>query len=59
MKSRICTVVIDSNLDETLKKFQKQLSANEEIVSVEQVDKKLVILVKESNSRNNKKLLLE
>lgn len=57
--NRIYTFDINSELDEALKKFQDQLQDNEEIVSSEVADKKLVVLVRENKNKRSKNLLLE
>jgi hypothetical protein len=59
MKNKIYTFIVDSNLDETLKKFENQLTENEEIISSSITDGRLIVFVKENKAGKTKKLLLE
>lgn len=56
-KQRIKTVKIDANIDETLKKFERTMGRNEEIIATEVVGDKLVIVVESTNSKNENLLL--
>ena len=63
-KNQIYIIKVDSNFDESLKRFHEQLSEDEEIVSQTMVNDKLLITTKRSivdhkYPRKPKNLLLE
>jgi hypothetical protein len=59
MKNRIYTIKVDSNLDEELRKFEKQLNPEEEIIDTTLAKKDLLIIVTKESENKNKNLLLE
>lgn len=52
MKSNIYTMTIDSNFDETLRKFKAQLAPGEEIVSTSMSETRLIVTTKTSKPTN-------
>ena len=55
---KIYTLEIDSNLDNKVKEFQKQLKEGEEIISTTAAGSKLIITTRESK-KGKRNLLLE
>lgn len=52
MKSNIYTMTIDSNFDETLRKFKAKLAPGEEIVSTSMSETRLIVTTKTSKPTN-------
>jgi predicted DNA binding CopG/RHH family protein len=52
MKNKIYVLDIDAGFDETLKKFRQQLASTEEIVNTSISETKLVVVTKNTASRN-------